>query len=590
MTGPRYRLGPDDDPEMFTAGVTFPAGSIIELERGVTWVNKRVVLTGAGTAEHPVVLCAAGTGPDPVFTDVTKPGRFKDDGVVSTEGTHVHVRDITVRDSLSVAFNANATSTVLHNVEAGNVVIGAWLRGDGTRMWNSYAHDLRMMPDTPGPDDDYGSVGAVINAHNVVIEGFTGRSCITPSGTDYGPDGAYVEVWEKGDNAQVRHGYADRTVHLMEGGGLGESSSAKHMRVHGVYLRRNAGDPPFYFNPVGQYAGLDVTGFQEWDNVVTAWKDPATPAATSFTFTGLTNGAPWPAPWAASTAVNGTVTVQGQEGELRTGTAGGYAWQDQARVNYPAAATPADAEVVFTMRVTGTERTPRFYLRNPGDSPDSDTQRVEVRYEWDGVQIVEVQAGVAYPLGAKIPGSPFAAPTKTRVRVDGNQLQVRTWVAANAEPGVWDRQLTLTRSAAAGSMGFFVVGSAVAAAQFMYVDDVTVTDLRPLVSNVTVTAPPVLTVPAGEPGAGRVTAVTGDSAPVTITADVLPAGVTLDPGRGVLGGVPTMPGITVTTWTATSASGAVGTATTTWNVTRPAPKVQVVRWWVSSGFVQQPPR
>lgn len=268
LRGPRLRFGCGDNPERL-GGMTLSAGTVVEFERGCTWGNVRVIVHGDGTAEQPILLQSVGdpARPAPTFA-ASKGGRYKDDGVISLEGSHLHARDLVVRDSGSVAFGLNGPANVLHNVEASNAVIGVWVRGTGSRVWNSYFHDLRMMPDTPGPNDDYGASGVVVEAHNVALEGLTCRNCIgdSPDYNQYGGDGSFAEVWMKGDNLSIRYGYADRTPRVLEAGGLGRNS-ARNMTVANLYAKGIA-DSPFYFNPNGEYSGIDTSGFREFDNVI----------------------------------------------------------------------------------------------------------------------------------------------------------------------------------------------------------------------------------------------------------------------------------------------------------------------------------
>lgn len=268
LTGPRLRFACRDNPETLNSQ-TLAAGTVVEFERGCTWSNVRVIVRGNGTAAQPVLLQSYGdmSRPAPAVA-ATKGGRYKDDGVISLEGPNIHVRDLAVRNSASVGFGLNGDGNVLHNVEGANVVIGTWVRGRGSKVWNSYFHDLRMMPDTPGPNDDYGASGVVVEAHDVTVEGLTCRNCLasSPDYDQYGGDGSFAEVWMKGDNLKVRYGYADQTPRILEAGGLGRNS-ARNMTVNGIYAK-GVRDAPFWFNPSGEYSGIDTTGFREYDNLI----------------------------------------------------------------------------------------------------------------------------------------------------------------------------------------------------------------------------------------------------------------------------------------------------------------------------------
>lgn len=268
LRGPRLRFECGSNPERLNQ-LRLRPGTVVEFRRGCRWPDVRVVIRGDGTVGQPILVQSFGSNaaPAPTFS-ARKPGRHKDDAVISLEGSNVHVRDLAVTNSASVAFALNGVRTAAHNVEGANVVIGAWVRGRYAKVWNSYFHDLRMMPDTPGPNDDYGASGVVVEAHDVTVEGLTCRNCLgkSPDYDQWGGDGSFAEVWMAGDRLRVAYGYADRTPRVLEAGGLGRQS-ARNMLVRNVYAR-GITDAPFYFNPVGQYAGIDTRGFRQRENVI----------------------------------------------------------------------------------------------------------------------------------------------------------------------------------------------------------------------------------------------------------------------------------------------------------------------------------
>ncbi len=268
LTGPRISVACTDNPETKLSG-TLAAGTVVSFQRGCTWPNVRVQVRSNGTDAQPVLLQSYGQASSaaPVFK-ATKGGRFKDDGVIAVLSGVTHIRDIAVKDSRSVGIRAEAKTTV-HNVEFGNVVIGVWSTAAGSQVWNSYAHDMVMMPDTPGSNDDYGASGVVVEAHDMVVAGFTCNNCRgdSPDYNQYGGDGSLTEVWKYGNNLRVKHSKVYNSPRILEAGGLGSGNSATNMRVHGIRGDKLT-DASFWFNPVGDYSGVNVSGFQEWDNVL----------------------------------------------------------------------------------------------------------------------------------------------------------------------------------------------------------------------------------------------------------------------------------------------------------------------------------
>ena len=268
LTGPRINVACTDSPAAKLSG-TLAAGTVVSLQRGCTWTG-RVQVRSSGTDAQPVLIQSYGPAATaaPVLKAAYGTGRFKDDGVIAVISGVTHIRDIAVKDSGSVGIRAEA-KTIVHNVEFGNVVIGVWSTGQGTQVWNTYAHDLVMMPDTPGGNDDYGATGVVVEAHDMKIAGFTCNNCRgnSPDYNQYGGDGSLSDVWMKGNNLEIKHSKVYNSPRILEAGGLGQGNSATNMKVHGVRGDQLT-DASFYFNPVGDYSGVNVSGFQEWDNVL----------------------------------------------------------------------------------------------------------------------------------------------------------------------------------------------------------------------------------------------------------------------------------------------------------------------------------
>ena len=268
LTGPRIRIAKNGNPEELN-GKTLTAGTVVEVERGAVFNDVRVVVNGNGTAAQPVLVTAVGTGPAPVFK-ATKAGDGKDGGIITTRGANVHLSGLALADSGSVGVRAEATGTVLNDITGTGIVIGTWVTGNGTKVWNSYWSKLRMMPDTPGPNDDYGAAGVVVEADDVTVEGVTCRDCIdvnSPDYKQYGGDGSFAEVWMKGNNLNIGWSYVDNSPRFLEAGGLGGGNSATNMKVHNSFGRIHK-DAPFYFNDSGEYAGVDTSGFTETDNTI----------------------------------------------------------------------------------------------------------------------------------------------------------------------------------------------------------------------------------------------------------------------------------------------------------------------------------
>lgn len=275
LRGQRLHFGPNDNPETLNS-MTLGPGTIVEFERGVVWSNVRVRINANGTADQPVLLCSVGSPslPAPVFkvNASSKPpagpaGSGIDDGVVNLYGNHVHMRDLAIKDSYSNGMYNTATNAVIHNCEFSGVIIAIWTRGQYNKIWNCYMHDLVVRtPD--GPDNDYGASALTIEAHNLTVQGVTARNAwgYSPDYAQWGGDGSLADIWNYGDNLQLRHCYVDYSPRVLEAGRDPRKSdvSARNTVVAGCYAKRLT-DAAIYWNPDGPYGGIPYTGYQKYD-------------------------------------------------------------------------------------------------------------------------------------------------------------------------------------------------------------------------------------------------------------------------------------------------------------------------------------
>lgn len=268
LTGEKIAIGCSDNPEVLN-GKSLGPGTVVSIDRGCTWTDVRVTISGNGTAAQPILVQSVGDAalPAPTFS-AKKGGDGKDGGIITLEGSNIHLSGVTVNDAESIGIGANASNSVLDNIEGFNVVAGVWVRGDGTKIWNSYFHDLRLMGGTPGGNDDYGANGVTVEANNVVIEGLTCRRCKASSADydQYGGDGSFVEVWNKAENLQVRYGVVIVSARVLEAGGI-EGQSARNMLLEYVYAE-DISDQPIYLNNGGDYGGINTSDFTERFNSI----------------------------------------------------------------------------------------------------------------------------------------------------------------------------------------------------------------------------------------------------------------------------------------------------------------------------------
>lgn len=195
-----------------------------------------------------------------------------------------------------------------------------------------------------------------------------------------------------------------------------------------------------------------------------------TPAGT--TFTGIANGAAWPAPWTPGQMPSGaSMTVQSEQGQLATGsTVGNYSSADGASARYTSQV--ADFTATFTFRRVGSVHV-RFVARCNAQTLDPQ-DGVIVNLNGTSLELTQV-ANYNYSSIATTPKTwSKNVDYKVKVAMTGATVQAKSWLATDAEPGAWDVSGTTTRTAA-GYLGFWAGCDAAAASQIALFDDITIT-------------------------------------------------------------------------------------------------------------------
>jgi hypothetical protein len=251
-------------------GRTFSAGNQINLKRGCTW-DGGMVVRGSGTASAPITYTAYGTGTPPTVRNTTG-GAYAE--AVDVSGDYNVVDGLLLRDAreAGVMLRAGADHNVVRNAEVTATGLGVVSNGQYNLLTRNQVHDLKMIVNTSGGDDDYGAVCFWLGGPNNEVSYNRGVNCRAPS-YDYGYDGGFVEVWKQGDNTYVHHNIADNTSGFFE---IGGSGSARNMKVaqnvlynvHGGLCLHNGGtftisfdnfrfEGNTYYSSTGGYRFLD---------------------------------------------------------------------------------------------------------------------------------------------------------------------------------------------------------------------------------------------------------------------------------------------------------------------------------------------
>ncbi len=205
----------------------FLPGDVVLFKRGSSWMG-RLVVGNSGTPSNPITFTTYGIGDRPIIRNPGGPGNLTD--AVLIEANWVIVEGLLVRDAQAagVLIPQGWGHNVVRDIEATNAGLGIYVNGQNNLVTRNYIHDLHMVVNTPGGNDDYGAVGVGLGNNASFNEVSYNRiiNCIASS-YDFGTDGGAVEWWGSTDSNYVHHNWAAANKGFFEVGG----GSAKNTTV-----------------------------------------------------------------------------------------------------------------------------------------------------------------------------------------------------------------------------------------------------------------------------------------------------------------------------------------------------------------------
>ncbi|AEE54618.1 right-handed parallel beta-helix repeat-containing protein [Haliscomenobacter hydrossis] len=237
----------------------FLPGDTINFECGSGW-DTGLEINDSGSPDKPIVFRAIGTGSKPVFSQAKAGGK-----AVNILSSYVILDAVLAKDAQYAAVNIakGANHNIIRNCEMSNAGAGVMISGKYNLITQNYAHDLVMVKNTPGGDDDYGAVAFwVFNSNNEISYNRATR-CRAPS-LDYGSDGGFFEIYSNGDSSYVHHNYAEDCNGFLEVGG----GTARHVMVsHNVSLENGE----WTFHVSGKFRA-DIQDFRMEHNTIISKK------------------------------------------------------------------------------------------------------------------------------------------------------------------------------------------------------------------------------------------------------------------------------------------------------------------------------
>lgn len=200
-------------------GRSFTAGDSIKFKCGGTWKGQ-LKADGSGIKGQSIVYTSYGTGNKPVITNPTG------QNIVSVTGKYIVVEglkfDSGATQSVGILTSANSSYCILQNCEIAHTAQGAGISGSHHCITRSYIHDLHMIHDDPGGDDDYGAEGIVFSSASDIEVSFNRIVNCVGHSFDYGQDGGAFEIWQAASRVSIHHNYIQNCCGVLEGGGTGE--------------------------------------------------------------------------------------------------------------------------------------------------------------------------------------------------------------------------------------------------------------------------------------------------------------------------------------------------------------------------------
>ncbi len=209
----------------------FKPGDKICFSRNSEWIGQ-LVINSSGIRSNPVIFTAYGTGANPIIKNPGVKGAI----AIKIDADWIEVENFFISDSYQagIYINKGADHNVVRNNEITRSGMGISIHGKYNLVSENYAHDLTMVVNNPGGDNDYGAVGIWLFSSNNEVCYNRLINCKAPS-MDYGFDGGVVEFYGDVDSCYVHHNLGENCEGAFEIGGRGDTLS--HNRVsYNVYI------------------------------------------------------------------------------------------------------------------------------------------------------------------------------------------------------------------------------------------------------------------------------------------------------------------------------------------------------------------
>ncbi len=256
--------------------LNFKPGDVIHLKRGSIWTGT-LMAWASGSDGNPITFTSYGESGDlPTFRN---PGDMNNlTNAIRINGDWVVISNVKVQEAqfAGVYISDNADHNIVMNIEATQVGEGVNVHGRFNKILGNYIHDLNMVKNTEGGNDDYGAVGVwLFNSDNEVA--YNRLVNLRAPSFDYIEDGGAVEFFKDVSNSHIHHNYVFNAKGFIE---IGGGSAIDNVISYNLVI--NSGRT-IGVHLAGKF-GSDLRNLKFENNTVIDTSEAGYPAAINFWF------------------------------------------------------------------------------------------------------------------------------------------------------------------------------------------------------------------------------------------------------------------------------------------------------------------
>jgi len=261
----------------------FSQNDTINFKRGSAWSGTRLTCDNSGTEGNVVTYQAYDSGVLPILENAVGTDR-----VIWISADWVKIRYLQLQDAHfdGVYVAPGADNNIIEYCELTDLGTGIQVRGQYTLIQYNYFHDLKMVVNTPGGDDDYGAVGIWFkdNASGGEACYNTFYRCRAES-EDYGYDGGVLEFFLTGTVSGIKfhHNRSEECNGFLETGGSGGTGLVQDLEIYYNICSENYGENTFCFHTSGTFS-VDHDNIQVYNNTFVDTRDYASPKYSFISF------------------------------------------------------------------------------------------------------------------------------------------------------------------------------------------------------------------------------------------------------------------------------------------------------------------